>query len=55
MNFVIEGLGALVNDKGEDTPLKAADSTIVNQDKKHRYRNKGDKVIKMIPPWVESS
>ena len=36
MNYVIEGTGALVNEAGEETPLK------------HQYRNKGDKPFKMI-------
>jgi len=30
MNYVIEGSGALVNDKGDETPLKAGDFALVN-------------------------
>ena len=30
MNYVIEGSGALVNEKGEETPLKAGDFALVN-------------------------
>ena len=30
MNNVIEGTGALVNEKGEETPLKAGDFALVN-------------------------
>jgi quercetin dioxygenase-like cupin family protein len=48
MNYVIEGHGALVNEKGEETPLKAGDFALVNLDEKHQYRNKGDKPFKMI-------
>jgi len=48
MNFIIEGEGALVNEKGEETPLKAGDFALVNPDEKHQYRNKGDKPFKMI-------
>ena len=48
MNYVIEGEGALVNEKGEETPLKAGDFALVNPDEKHQYRNKGDKPFKMI-------
>ena len=48
MIYVIEGSGALVNDKGEETPLKAGDFALVNPDEKHQYRNKGDKPFKMI-------
>ena len=48
MNYVIEGDGALVNENGEETPLKAGDFALVNPDEKHQYRNKGDKPFKMI-------
>ena len=48
MNYVIEGEGALVNEAGEETPLKAGDFALVNPSEKHQYRNKGDKPFKMI-------
>ena len=48
MNYVIEGSGALVNEKGEEQPLEAGDFALVNPDEKHQYRNKGDKPFKMI-------
>lgn len=48
MNFIIEGSGALVNEQGEETPLKAGDFALVMPDEKHQYRNKGDKPFKMI-------
>ena len=48
MNYIIEGEGALVNEKGEEQPLKAGDFALVNPDEKHQYRNKGDKPFKMI-------
>jgi len=48
MNYVIEGTGALVNEKGEETSLKAGDFALVNPDEKHQYRNKGDVPFKMI-------
>ncbi len=48
MNYVIDGEGALVNENGEETPLKAGDFALVNPDEKHQYRNKGDKPFKMI-------
>ena len=47
-NYVIEGEGAQVNQKGEEKPLKAGDFALVNTDKKHQYCNKGDKPFKMI-------
>ena len=48
MTYVIEGTGALVNEKGEETPLKAGDFALVDPDEKHQYRNKGDVPFKMI-------
>jgi quercetin dioxygenase-like cupin family protein len=48
MNYLIEGSGALVNEKGEEQPLKAGDFALVNPDEKHQYRNKGDQPFKMI-------
>jgi quercetin dioxygenase-like cupin family protein len=48
MTYVIEGFGALVNSKGEETPLKAGDFAQVDPDEKHRYRNKGNQPFKMI-------
>ena len=48
MIYVIEGSGALVNEKGEEQPLKAGDFALVLPDEKHQYRNKGDKPFKMI-------
>lgn len=48
MNYVIEGNGALVNEKGEETPLKAGDFALVEPDEKHQYRNKGNAPFKMI-------
>ena len=48
MNYVIEGIGCLVNEKGEEQPLKAGDFALVNPDEKLQYRNKGDVLFKMI-------
>lgn len=48
MNYIIEGEGALVNEKGEETPLKAGDFALVHPDEKHQYRNTGNKPFKMI-------
>ena len=41
MTYVIEGTGALVNEKGEEQPLIAGDFALVMPDEKHQYRNKG--------------
>jgi len=48
MIYVIEGIGALINEKGEEQPLKAGDFALVNPDEKRQYRNKGDIPFKMI-------
>ena len=48
MIYVIEGTGALVNEKGEEQPLKAGDFALVNPDEKPQYRNRGDVPFKMI-------
>ena len=48
INYVIEGIGALVNEKGEEQPLKAGYFALVDPNEKHQYRNKGDKLFKMI-------
>jgi len=48
MNYVTEGTGALVNEVGEEQPLKAGDFALVNPDENHQYRNKGDQPFKMI-------
>ena len=48
MNYVIEGTGALVNEAGKETPLKASDFAQFNPDEKHQYRNRGDQPFKMI-------
>ena len=46
--YVIEGQGALVNEAGEEIPLKAGDFALVDPDEKHQYHNKGDMPFKMI-------
>ena len=48
MTYIIEGSGALVNETGEETPLKAGDFALVYPSEKHQYRNKGDKPFKMV-------
>ncbi len=48
MNYIIEGAGALVNEKGEETLLKAGDFALVEPNEKHQYRNKGNVPLKMI-------
>jgi quercetin dioxygenase-like cupin family protein len=48
MNYVIEGSGALVNEKGEEQPIKAGDFALVMPDEMHQYRNKGDKPLQLI-------
>jgi quercetin dioxygenase-like cupin family protein len=47
-NYIIEGSGALVNEKGKEQHLKAGDFALVNPDEKHQCRNKGDQPFTMI-------
>lgn len=39
MNFIIEGQGVLVNEAGEEKPLKEGDFALVYPNEKHQYRN----------------
>ena len=49
MNFIIEGQGVLVNEAGEEQPLKAGDFALVLPGEKHQYRNTSpDRDFKMI-------
>ncbi len=48
MNYVIEGMGALVNRKKEEMPIKAGDFALVEPDEKHQYRNTGAGPFKII-------
>lgn len=48
MNFVIEGQGVLVNEAGEENPLKAGDFALVYPNEKHQYKNTSDVPFKMI-------
>jgi quercetin dioxygenase-like cupin family protein len=49
MNYIIEGEGVLVNEKGEENPVKQGDFALVLPNEKHQYRNKSkDKPFVMI-------
>jgi len=48
MNYIIQGRGALVNDQGEEQPIKSGDFALVLPDEKHQYWNKGDQPLIMI-------
>jgi quercetin dioxygenase-like cupin family protein len=49
MNFIIDGQGVLVNEAGEEFPLKTGDFALVSPNEKHQYRNSSaDKDFKMI-------
>ena len=43
MNYVIEGDGFLVNEKGEKQPVKKGDFALVLPNEKHQYQNISDK------------
>ena len=40
MNYIIEGEGVLVNEKGEERQIKQGDFALVLPNEKHQYRNK---------------
>ncbi|RLD40295.1 MAG: cupin domain-containing protein [Bacteroidetes bacterium] len=40
MNYCIEGEGTLVNEAGEEQPIKQGDFALVMPNEKHQYRNK---------------
>jgi quercetin dioxygenase-like cupin family protein len=49
MNFIIEGKGVLINEAGEEKPLKAGDFALVYPNEKHQYRNNSKEgVFRMI-------
>jgi len=48
MNFIIEGQGILKNEAGEERSLKAGDFALVLPNERHQYRNKSDKIFRMI-------
>lgn len=39
VNYVIEGEGVLINEKGEEKKLQAGDFALVLPNEKHQYRN----------------
>ncbi len=39
MNYIISGEGVLVNEKGEEFPVKEGDFALVLPDEMHQYRN----------------
>lgn len=48
VNYIISGEGALVNENGEEKPLRAGDFALVDPNEKHQYRNKGKEPFVMI-------
>jgi quercetin dioxygenase-like cupin family protein len=48
MIYIIEGTGALVNEKGEEQPIKAGDFALVMPDEKHQNCNRGSQPLKLI-------
>ena len=39
VNYIIEGHGAIVNEKGKETPLRKGDFVLVLPDEVHQYKN----------------
>lgn len=49
MNYIIEGHGVLVNEKGVEQDIKKGDFALVLPNEKHQYRNKSkDKPLVLI-------
>ncbi len=49
MNYIIEGEGAIINENGEELPIKGGYFALVLPNEKHQYRNKSkDKPMVMI-------
>jgi quercetin dioxygenase-like cupin family protein len=40
MNYIIEGEGSIVNEKGKELSVKGGDFALVLPNEKHQYRNK---------------
>jgi quercetin dioxygenase-like cupin family protein len=40
LNYIIEGEGVLINEKGEEKPLKKGDFALVLPNEIHQYKNK---------------
>ena len=40
LNYIIEGEGALVTERGEERPLRAGDFVLVLPGEQHQYRNR---------------
>jgi len=39
VNYIISGNGAIVDESGKETPVKAGDFALVLPDEKHQYKN----------------
>ena len=49
INYIIDGIGAVVTESGEEKPVKKGDFALVLPDEKHQYRNKSNtEVLVMI-------
>ncbi len=49
MNYIIDGEGALINEAGDEKPIKTGDFALVLPNEKHQYRNKSkDKDLVII-------
>ena len=43
MNYIIDGEGVLINEKGTEQPIEKGDFALVLPDEKHQYRNISEK------------
>ena len=48
INYVIDGIGSVVTESGEEKPVKKGDFALVLPNEKHQYRNKSDSETLMM-------
>lgn len=47
-NYILNGAGVLLNEAGEETPVKAGDFAFVEPNEKHQFKNTGSENLQFI-------
>ena len=47
-NYILNGAGVLLNEAGEETPVKAGDFAFVEPNEKHQFKNTGSDTLQFI-------
>lgn len=47
-NYILKGAGVMLNETGEETPVKAGDFALVLPNEKHQFRNTGSEELQFI-------